>query len=91
MGLEKQICIAFDEWNLRGWYHPKVAQGLAPEDYIVPRDLNDENCRYTMADALFTACFLNMCHHNCNTVGMANYAPVVNTRGCIFTHQKNCA
>ena len=91
MGLEKQIRIAFDEWNLRGWYHPNihtVKPGITPEDYILPRNLNDENCRYTMADAVFTACFLNMCHHNCNTVGMANFAPVVNTRGCIFTHQK---
>ncbi|WP_010260307.1 alpha-L-arabinofuranosidase C-terminal domain-containing protein [Treponema primitia] len=90
MGLQNKIRIAFDEWNLRGWYHPNihtVKQGLTTADYLTPRDLNDENCRYTMADAVFTACFLNMCNRNCTVVGMANFAPVVNTRGCIFTHK----
>jgi alpha-N-arabinofuranosidase len=90
MGLEKQIRIAFDEWNLRGWYHPNfnsLKLGINPDDYIKPRDLNDENCRYTMADAVFTACFLNMANRNCDIVGMTNYAPVVNTRGLIYTQQ----
>ena len=41
-----------------------------------------------MADAVFTACFLNMCNRNCDIVGMANFAPIVNTRGCIYTHEK---
>jgi alpha-N-arabinofuranosidase len=87
MGLHKQIRIAFDEWNLRGWHHPKVDTGLAPEDYITPRDLNDDNRCYTMADAVFTACFLNMANRNCDIIGMTNFAPVVNTRGCIYTHK----
>lgn len=89
MGLEKQIRIAFDEWNLRGWYHPNVhtiRQGVTKEEYLYPRDQNDDNSRYTMADAVFTACFLNACNRNCDIVGMANFAPVVNTRGCIYTH-----
>ncbi len=89
MGLEKQIRIAFDEWNLRGWYHPGVhtpKQALTKEEYLLPRDKNDINESYTMADAVFTACFLNMVNRNCDIVGMANYAPIVNTRGCIFTH-----
>lgn len=89
MGLEKQIRIAYDEWNLRQWYHPMVhsiEQGLTKEDYLYPRDKNDINSQYTMADAVFTACFLNMCNRNCDIVGMANFAPIVNTRGCIFTH-----
>lgn len=88
MGLPN-IRIAFDEWNLRGWYHPNVhtvAQGITKEEYLYPRDKNDDNTKYTMADAVFTACFLNMCNRNCEIIGMANYAPVVNTRGCIFTH-----
>ncbi|MDR1420471.1 MAG: alpha-N-arabinofuranosidase [Treponema sp.] len=85
LGLD-HIRIAFDEWNLRGWHHPNVDKGLGPDDYLAPRDLNDENRRYTMADAVFTACFLNMLNRNCDIIGMANYAPVVNTRGCIFTH-----
>jgi alpha-N-arabinofuranosidase len=87
MGLEKRIRIAFDEWNLRGWHHPNVDTGRTPSDYITPRDLNDENRSYTMADAVFSACFLNMCNRNCDIVGMANFAPVVNTRGMVYTHK----
>ena len=88
-GLEKQIRIAYDEWNLRGWHHPNVhtlRQGVTREEYITPRDLNDRNQDYTMADAVFTACFLNTLNRNCDIVGMACFAPIVNTRGCIFTH-----
>jgi alpha-N-arabinofuranosidase len=88
MDFGNRIRIAFDEWNLRGWYHPNVDAGLNPDEYVKPRDLNDENQRYTMADAVFTACFLSMANRNCDIVGMANYAPVVNTRGCIYTHPK---
>jgi len=89
MGLEKRIRIAFDEWNLRGWYHPNihtVKQGLTKADYLAPRDDNDRNSSYTMADAVFSACFLNTLLRNADIVGMANFAPVVNTRGAIFTH-----
>lgn len=91
MGLEKQIRIAFDEWNLRGWCHPNahtVSQGVTKEDYLYPRDLNDDNSKYTMADAVFSACFLNECNRNCDIVGMANFAPIVNTRGCIYTYKE---
>ena len=90
MKLDRKIKIAFDEWNLRGWYHPNVhtiRQGRTKEEYLYPRDLNDDNTRYTMADAVFTACFLNALNRNCDIVGMANYAPIVNTRGCIYTWQ----
>ena len=89
-GLEKKIKIAFDEWNLRGWHHPGVHTVLQSEDpqyYIKARDLNDRNQDYTMADAVFTACFLNTLNRNADIVGMANFAPVVNTRGCIFTFE----
>lgn len=88
MKLEKRIKIAFDEWNLRSWHHPKVhtiRQGIRKEDYIAPRDKNDDNSTYTMADAVFTACFLNAMNRNCDIVGMANFAPVLNTRGCIYS------
>ena len=90
MGLEKRIKIAYDEWNLRGWHHPNahtIYQGRTPEEYLLPRDKNDINADYTMADAVFTACFLNTLNRNCDIVGMANFAPIVNTRGCIFTHK----
>jgi alpha-N-arabinofuranosidase len=88
MDLDKKIRISFDEWNLRGWHHPNVDKGLRPEEYLKPRDLNDENSRYTMADAVFSACFLNMANRNCDIIGMTNFAPAVNTRGMIFTHEK---
>ena len=35
---------------------------------------------------MFTACFLNAMNRNCDIVGMANFAPIVNTRGCIYTY-----
>ena len=91
MDLEDKIKISFDEWNLRGWYHPNahtIQQGRTKEEYLYPRDENDDNSKYTMADAIFTACFLNECNRNCDIVGMANFAPIVNTRGCIFTHRE---
>ena len=89
MGLEKQIRIAYDEWNLRAWYHPGVHDTRPEPDrekFLPPRDLCDDNSTYTMADAVFSACFLNMVLRNADIVGMANFSPVVNTRGAIFTH-----
>jgi len=83
------IKIAYDEWNLRAWYHPNIMdlyQGVSPEEYLTPRNDNDINSQYTMADAVFTGCFLNMCIRNCDVIGMANFSPVVNTRGMIYTH-----
>jgi len=80
-----KIRIAFDEWNLRGWHHPHV--NSATEDYLTPRDKNDINSSYTMADAVFTACFLNQCLRHSDVVGMANFAPTVNTRGAIYAHK----
>ena len=88
LGLERRIRIAFDEWNLRSWHHPKVHSqelGVEKESYLAPRDLNDRNSTYTMADAVFSACFLNEMHRNCDLVKMANFAPVLNTRGCIYS------
>jgi len=91
LGMEKNIRIAFDEWNLRGWYHPNFeafGRGLdRQKDILDPRDKNDDNSQYTMADTVFAACFLNTCNRNADIVGMANFAPIVNTRGCIFTHK----
>ena len=88
LGLENKIKIAFDEWNLRSWHHPNVhtiIQGEAPGNYLLPRDKNDDNTSYTMADAVFAACFLNAMLRNADIVGMANFAPVLNTRGCIYS------
>ncbi|NLO84937.1 MAG: alpha-N-arabinofuranosidase [Clostridiales bacterium] len=90
-GLEKQIRISFDEWNLRGWHHPNIMgikQGNAEEEYLLPRDKNDRNETYTMADAVFTACFLNTLLQNADIVGMANYSPAINTRGLLYVHEQ---
>ena len=86
-GFRGKIQIAFDEWNLRGWHHPGVMTGFTPEA-IAARDRNDLQSTYTMADALFSACFLNACLRHADTVKMANIAPLVNTRGPLFAHPK---
>ena len=39
-----------------------------------------------MADALFSASFFNACLRHAEDVGMANIAPIVNTRGPLFVH-----
>jgi alpha-N-arabinofuranosidase len=39
-----------------------------------------------MADALFSASFFNACLRHAEDVGMANIAPLVNTRGPLFVH-----
>ena len=88
-GLEKQIRIAYDEWNLRSWHHPDVDTApLGSEGFITARAKADDNATYTMADAVFTGCFFNMLLRNSDIVGMANYAPAVNTRGIIYTHDQ---
>jgi alpha-N-arabinofuranosidase len=81
-GFSGKLGIAFDEWNLRGWHHP---DGNTPAA-ISARDRNDINATYTMADAVFSAGFLNTCLRHADTVWMANMAPVVNTRGPLFVH-----
>ena len=63
-----------------------IQQGVGKETYVTPRDKNDDNSIYTMADAVFTACFLNAMNRHCDIVGMANFAPILNTRGCIYSH-----
>jgi alpha-N-arabinofuranosidase len=83
-GLEGKVAIAFDEWNLRGWHHPDLG-GAAFGD-VAARDKNDINATYTLADALFSASFLNTCLRYAGTVTMACMAPVVNARGPLFVH-----
>lgn len=94
-GYRGRIKIAFDEWNLRGWHHPGFPR-TKPSDrrdpaviaLIANRDKNDIASQYTMADALFSASFLNACLRHAEDVGMANIAPIVNTRGPLFVHPK---
>lgn len=87
--LEKKKRITYDEWNLRGWHHPDVDTApLGDKTFIHARAKADLNATYTMADAVFTGCFLNMLLRNADIVGMANYAPAVNTRGLIFVDNR---
>jgi alpha-N-arabinofuranosidase len=92
-GYRGRIKIAFDEWNLRGWHHPGFPrkETVDPNDkqaaeLIKKRDINAIAEQYTMADALFSASFLNACLRHCEDVGMANIAPIVNTRGPLYVH-----
>lgn len=88
-GLGDRIKIAFDEWNLRGWHHPGFPGGGADQvDKIRERDDNDLNETYTMADAVFSASFLNGCLRQAKYVTMACMAPVVNVRGPLFVYPK---
>lgn len=84
-GYANRIKIAYDEWNLRGWHHPGQGDRINGHD-VKARDKNDINSTYTMADALFSACFLNTCLRYSDYVVMACMAPVVNTRGPLFAH-----
>ncbi|MGB2936952.1 MAG: alpha-L-arabinofuranosidase C-terminal domain-containing protein, partial [Phycisphaerae bacterium] len=94
-GLRGKIKIAYDEWNLRGWHHPGFprkhvvkADDEKAAELIAKRDVNAIAEQYTMGDALFTASFLNACLRHCEDVGMANIAPIVNTRGPLYVHPK---
>jgi alpha-L-arabinofuranosidase len=86
-GFRGKIKIAFDEWNLRGWHHPILGDFRKEMDYAA-RDKNDINSTYTMADALFAACFLNSCLRNAKDVEIACFSPVVNARGAIYVYPK---
>jgi len=94
-GCRGRVKIAFDEWNLRHWHHPGFPRkNPVKEDdqealkQIAQRELNHIADHYTVADAIFTASFLNACLRNCQDVGMANIAPIVNTRGPLYVHPK---
>lgn len=91
-GLERQIRVAYDEWNFRGWYHPNAMNihndgHYSDDEVFLPRNRNDVNSTYTMVDAIFSGCFLNAMLRNCDIVGMACFSPIVNTRGAIFTYE----
>ena len=81
-----KIKIAYDEWNLRSWHHPwhgDLRRGFDLE----ARNKNDIPSTYTMADAIFSACFLNSCLRHSDIVEIACFSPIVNTRGAIFVHK----
>jgi alpha-N-arabinofuranosidase len=92
-GYRGRIKIAFDEWNLRGWHHPGFPRKTV-QDYndpevqrlVAAREHNALASQYTMADALFSASFFNACLRHAEDVGMANIAPLVNTRGPLYVY-----
>jgi len=94
-GHRGRIKIAFDEWNLRGWHHPGFPRKQASDtsdpavrEFIEKREINADASQYSMADALFSASFLNACLRHAEDVGMANIAPIVNTRGPLYVHRR---
>ena len=83
-GYRGRVKIAFDEWNLRGWRHPGIGD---PKHLDIPaRAENDNNKTYTMADAVFSACFLNTCLRHCEDVKIACFSPIVNARGALYVY-----
>lgn len=55
---------------------------------VEARENNEIASQYTMADALFSASFYNSCLRHAADVGMANIAPLVNTRGPLHVHSR---
>jgi alpha-L-arabinofuranosidase len=78
-GLDRKPAIAYDEWNV--WYRtvPERA-GTA--------DLAE---RYTFDDALAVATYLNIFIRNCDRVGMANLAQLVNAIAPVVTTDEAAA
>jgi alpha-N-arabinofuranosidase len=68
--VERDIGIAYDEWNV--WYHERDERSGLEE-------------RYTLADALAVATYLNIFTRGCRSVHVANLAQLVNVIAPIFT------
>jgi len=68
--IKHPIYVAYDEWNI--WFREAPELGVLEE-------------RYTLADALAVATYLNIFIRHCRTVRMANLAQMVNVLSPIFT------
>ncbi|MHA2038404.1 MAG: alpha-L-arabinofuranosidase C-terminal domain-containing protein [Promethearchaeota archaeon] len=80
IGRDDLIQIAITEWNEYGWIHNPWTT-----------DVNDENKapeQYDLAHALYTAGFLNIILRKAANISIANYSPVVNTRGLIYADER---
>jgi alpha-N-arabinofuranosidase len=77
-GIEHPVHITYDEWNV--WFRA----GNPPWDMWTAIDGGLEE-RYTLADALAVAAYLNAFVRHCSTVRMANIAQVVNVLAPIMT------
>ena len=82
-----KLKIAYDEWNLRNWHHPWHGDFRRGFD-MEARRKNDIASTYTMADALFSSCFLNACLRHSDRVEIACFSPIVNTRGALFVYDR---
>ncbi|KKL19281.1 hypothetical protein LCGC14_2467030 [marine sediment metagenome] len=74
------IRIAITEWNEYGWIHSPWTT-----------DVNEKNKapeQYDLAHALYTAGFLNIILRKAANISMADYSPVVNTRGLIYADNR---
>ncbi|GHO49270.1 alpha-N-arabinofuranosidase [Ktedonospora formicarum] len=71
--IEHPIHIAYDEWNI--WYRMREADTRLEE-------------KYSLADALAVASYLNSFIRHCNTVKIANLAQLVNVIAPIFTNEQ---
>jgi len=74
---KRKITVALDEWNL--WLTPPPEAGSMHQ--LV----------YTMRDALYCAGMLNVFHRQCQALGMANLAQLVNVLPLIVTDQTRAA
>ena len=68
--LQHDIHIAYDEWNV--WFQSRRQQPALEQ-------------RYTLADALAVATYLNIFIRQCRTVRLANLAQMVNVIAPVFT------
>ena len=72
-GIDHPISVAYDEWNV--WFREREAESGLEE-------------RYTLADALAIATYLNIFIRHCQTVHIANLAQLVNVIAPIFTNHE---
>lgn len=72
--VEHPISIAYDEWNV--WFRTQNDTHPGLEEI------------YTLADALAVATYLNGFIRHCRSVGIANYAQLVNVIAPIFTSKQ---
>ncbi len=74
--IQHPISVVYDEWNI--WFREE-----AP-----PNTSYQLEERYTLADALAVATYLNIFIRHCHTVKMANLAQMVNVIAPIFTNSE---